>query len=281
MKKRKRKLLCLLMALALYLSCMGDIMNVRAFTFVGVKLFTVYKGGSFTGTNNGTGAINKYVLTESLLTDTSRVEVTVTDSKGNSSSYMWVAKSEYAENDGYVVGKSFLKTIETDGMSITYKVLNGGVAVKWPDGNPDMPFSYFEGEQEAEDDPWEGTESGQSLEEVQSILDQLNLEGLFKDGKFVLFASKLISTDEYGKNLTDKSWEVFSQFFKNGFCLLDNGLPIAVDAKIIDGGNIKIRMAFPSSYGKESDNTDAFAELFTSEPEWDEYKNKIDMIWTA
>ena len=122
--KRTKKIISILLCM-LVMSSSFKIENIQVFAF-NESYYVINQDGYFTGTNNQSGAINFYLLNGRLLTDDTVVYVEYNDvSKDKTSSYYWVASQNCIDDsmDKYVIGKARMITLDSDGDTVTYKVI--------------------------------------------------------------------------------------------------------------------------------------------------------------
>ncbi|MDD5830891.1 MAG: Ig-like domain-containing protein [Lachnospira sp.] len=239
----------------------------------------IYENGYFKAKNNQSGAMNMYIMNYRLLGEDTVVMITYVSGKGEVDSYYVVADEK--NRDLYspsIVATNRLLTVYPDGGQITFTVKKGSLAVTWPSSNEDMPFSCDYGQKNGSDDSGNESEEEQDEESEENkinlgLLEQMELNGLIKDGKLVLYDS--ILTEDIADIGTSPTNVVnaFRDFFAKGYVLESDKLPV-VTAQKQEGDKILWKIAFPG----ESDDKSSFENLLEDTTAWDNYKNKVDLM---
>lgn len=269
--KRIKKFISILLCM-LVMSSSFKIENIQVFAF-NESYYVINQDGYFTGTNNQSGAINFYLLNGRLLTDDTVVYVEYNDvSKDKTSSYYWVASQNCIDDsmDKYVIGKARMITLDSDGDTVTYKVIKGKLRVGWPPYD-NMVCSYDVGNEQAQGNPDDEKPDSDTID----VLKQLNMDELFEDGKFVLFTAKEIKSLSGGDTgLID----FLNSFFESGCMVKDEGMPIAINHTKMEDGSILWKIIYPKESSDEESDLAWYEKLYNDSKAWDQYKNKVELV---
>ncbi|MBR6222106.1 MAG: fibronectin type III domain-containing protein [Lachnospiraceae bacterium] len=248
--------------------------KVDAYAWINDTTYTVYTGGYFEGTNNQSGAINMYVATITLETETTRVRFTHRDNKGKTHTIYYAGSKEVAKS-GDIVNRRFLYTVDPDGESLRLDDVSGAVSIGWPNYDG-MEADYEKGTPGAnpnEDGP-KDTEEDRS---AAALLEQLKLDGLFSGAGMILYTAKTVNSITGDDPDTMGAVSYLNDLFNNSYEVGEQKLPILLNHEPKDDGTIVFRIIFPNENSSGSDKS-ALEKFFVNDKAWTDYKNICDYL---
>lgn len=281
---RTKRAWSVLLLAALLIGILQPAARVQAFAYAAEQWFVLYQGGSFSGVNDQSGAINTYVMNMRLLSDDTKVYVEYKKSESAvKDTYYWVADESLKKDDGarYVVGDNILKSIYNGGGSIYLRVETGSATVQWPDSDKAdyaklMPYRYTKGKADSGDDEDKvKQEANPAL--LEAICEKFKLNKYFKDSKFYMYKAEKVASYLAKETGNDDLAKLFNSFSPDGFKIEDDGGKFVVSCQPNDEGNLEWRFAFPVS-SDDGDDKDSMADFIQDHEAWTQYKDQVDLL---